>query len=78
MHQQRDMPELIKEEEMAAYDERLTEDLFTTLVDIDIFSSLEWVWLPSDVSDIQLILDQELWRDKGGGCLCREKDIKSC
>ncbi|MEW6419762.1 MAG: hypothetical protein AB1480_16885 [Nitrospirota bacterium] len=63
---------------MAAYDKRLTEDYFTTLVDIDIFSSLEWVWFPGDVSNIHLILEQELLRDKGGGRLCQGKDIKSC
>jgi len=47
-------------------------------VDIDIFSSLEWVWFPGDVSNIHLILEQELLRDKGGGRLCQGKDIKSC
>ncbi len=78
MHQQRDMPEGVKEAEMAAYDERLTEDYFTTLVDSDIVCTMEWVWLPGNVSDIRLILDQELLRDKGGRCLCPEKDTYSC
>ncbi len=63
---------------MAAYDERLTEDFFITLVDIDICSTMERVWLPGNISDIHWILAQELLRDKGGGSLCKGTNIKYC